>query len=394
LNRFFISTPIGFEQTTCEEVQRIWPSLLGRNAQVHNEPMPSISLCPGGIEFEADLFIVLQLNFFLKTANRILLRLSEFRVRDFPKLYQKLSDLEWGSYFSHAGVNIEVAAQKSRLNNEKRILEIAKQSLTECLKISEQDSCGSIYIRLFDDHCTVSIDTTGEHLHKRGWSILKGEAPLRETIASFILLRMLRSGRAPSSDFLTLIDPMMGSGTLLTEAMSLDFGHFFRPFAFQQWVNVPKFFLSPSFSFNYKGRSNPYFNEFLGFDISEKMVQAAQKNFDELERLKQLQQKKIFQGTTSEFRIENSLVLPPWSGNANWLVVNPPYGERLEKDEKKGLMGIAKEYCQTFSPEKIAIIFPEKEKIHSPPKGYLIVDETKINNGGIRCLLTILERQK
>lgn len=393
MNRFFISTPLGFEQTTLEEVQKFWPILLGRNAQPHSEPMPAMTLCSGGIELEADLFLVLQLNFFLKTANRILLRLSEFRVRDFPKFYQKINTLPWAEYFAHANVKIEVAAQKSRLNNEKRLLEIAMQSLKEGLKKSEDEPCGSIYIRLFDDVCTLSVDTTGEHLHKRGWSVLKGEAPLRETIASFMLLRMLKVGRPSRPGSLTLIDPMMGAGTLLTEAMSLEFGQFSRPFAFQNWVKVPKFFISPSFLFNYKSVPNPHFQNFIGFDISERMVLTAQKNFDALERQKQLQQKKLFKSLTAEFRHANSLELPSQTRIANWLVVNPPYGERLEKGEKMGLSALAKEYCRIFSPEKISIIFPENEKIQSPPKGYSVIDEAKINNGGIRCRLTILEAQ-
>jgi len=105
----------------------------------------------------------------------------------------------------------------------------------------------SIYIRVEDDNCTISLDTTGEHLHKRGWSILKGEAPLRETISAYLLKETIGDASAAELSQVVLCDPMMGSGTILTEARSLWQGQFQRDFAFKHWKKVPKLLLSPSF---------------------------------------------------------------------------------------------------------------------------------------------------
>ena len=382
---------MGFEQTTAQEVLHCWTLLLGRDARPQTEPSPKIEIHPGGIEFEADLFVGLQLNFFLKTANRILVRLAEFRVRDFPKFYQKMKSLPWSDYFEHGRVEFEIAAQKSRLNNEKRLGEISAEILSEHFgKQLGSETCGAVYIRMFDDVCTVSVDSTGEHLHKRGWSTLKGEAPLRETIAAFILLKMLNSGRESKSNTITLIDPMVGSGTFLTEARAIGFGQFSGPVAFQKWKKAPKLFLSSSFSFNYKLPLEAKFQKFLGFDISDKMAAIAQKNFEEVERQVQMHQKKEFVKADVRFVTENSLDLVDWPHEKNWLIVNPPYGERL--DNSLSLQKLTTQYCHIFCPEKMGVIFPETQKIQKAPANYSVLEEIKINNGGIRCLLTILQR--
>ena len=74
MSRFFISTPLDIEQVTLQEMQEVWPYLLGKDAQVHSLPFPEVQIHSGGLEFEADLITGIQLNFFLKTANRVLLR--------------------------------------------------------------------------------------------------------------------------------------------------------------------------------------------------------------------------------------------------------------------------------------------------------------------------------
>ena len=396
--KFFISTPLGFENTALLEMKEIWPYLLGKDAKTHSLPFPEVEVMMGGLEFETELFQALQLNFFLKTANRLLLRMTSFKTKDLPKFYQKFKSLPWKEYLQHGNVEWEVAAQKSRLNNEKRLQESAEKALSEIFAGQEGEKpCASIYIRMDDDLCTISLDATGEHLHKRGWSILKGDAPMRETIAAELLREMIGEATPAEVAAATLCDPMMGSGTFLTEARALWSGQFVRDFAFKEWKKCPKLFLSPSFAFNYEIPARAPFKALLGMDINPEMPMIAEKNFNEVESQLKAYQKDEFKPQHHKFWAQNSLqgtdtLSPPPLGGGSplWMVVNPPYGERLPVAGKGGLKALAAELCRLYKPQKLGILYPEKDKVDPAPNGYKIEKELKINNGGIRCLFTIL----
>ncbi|WP_413584562.1 THUMP domain-containing class I SAM-dependent RNA methyltransferase [Bdellovibrio sp. HCB274] len=392
MNRFFVSTPIGFENTALMEMKEVWPYLLGKDSKTHSLSFPEVTVHMGGLEFETELFQALQLNFFLKTANRVLLRMTSFRTKDLPKFYQKFKSLPWKEYLHHGNVDWQVAAQKSRLNNEKRLQESAEKALSEVFAGNMGATpCASIYIRMEDDLCTISLDATGEHLHKRGWSVLKGEAPMRETIAAELLREMIGEATPAEVSSVNLCDPMMGSGTFLTEARALWAGQFQRDYAFKNWKKCPKLFLSPSFAFNYEFPVRAPFKTLIGMDINPEMPDIATKNFQEVEAQLKAYQRSEFQSQDFKFQVQDALNpkvtdLP----ESLWMVVNPPYGERLPVSGKGGLKTLAAELCRLYKPLKLGILYPEKDKVQPAPNGYKIEKELKINNGGIRCLFTIL----
>lgn len=393
MNRFFVSTPLDFEQTTLQELKEVWPYLLGKDAKPQALALPEVKVMPGGLEFETDLFTAVQLNFFLKTAHRILLRMTSFKTRDLPKFYQNFKRLPWLEYLPNGTVEWEVAAQKSRLNNEKRLQESASKALQEIFGSKcATEPCATIYIRMEDDLCTISLDMTGEHLHKRGWSVLKGQAPLRETIAAFTLKALQGSTPRAALNKVTLLDPMMGSGTFLCEARTLHAGQFARKFAFQQWKNTPKLFLSPSFALNYTLPPQDFFKKYVGCDLDVEMLVATEKNFAEAERQVEIVQKKSFKKATLELHQQDSLVQKCPAEEPLWMILNPPYGERLEGEHHEGPQGLARDLCRLYQPERLGILYPEKERVLRAPGGYKVVQEIKINNGGIRCLFTILTR--
>ncbi|MFS4461239.1 THUMP domain-containing class I SAM-dependent RNA methyltransferase [Bdellovibrio sp. HCB2-146] len=392
MNTFFISTPIGFEEQTLKDMKAVWPYLLAKNAQKHDLPFPEVFIDLGGLEFQADMFTGVQLNFFLKTANRILFRMAAFKARDLPKFYQKMRSLPWIDFLQHGNVAFEVAAQKSRLNNEKRLEESARQALDEIFKGAKGPKpCAKIYIRMDDDNCTISLDTTGEHLHKRGWSVLKGEAPLRETLAAGLIKSMIENEAAEDLAKITLYDPMMGAGTFLTEGRALFAGQFQRPYAFQEWKRAPKLFLSNSFALNYQMPTQIPFAGFKGRDVNPEMLSVVKENFAEVEKQLAGYQKKSFAAADLDVAISDSLKeLEPASG-PSWMVVNPPYGERLEKAGSGiKINDLAERFCKFGKPQKLGILFPEKYPLTVAPMGYKVAKEIKINNGGIRCLWTVL----
>lgn len=396
MNKFFISTPLGFELSTLAEMKECWPYLLGKDAKTHTLPFPEVKVLQGGLEFETELFVAVQFNFFLKTANRILLRLTSFRSKDLPKFYQKFKALPWLEYLPNGNVEWEVAAQKSRLNNEKRLQESAAKALQELFANTPTGAtaCAAIYIRMDDDQCTISLDTTGEHLHKRGWSVLKGEAPLRETIAAHLLQEMIGEASPAELQQVTLLDPMMGAGTFLTEARSLRQGQFQRNYSFQNWKKTPKLFQSPSFIFNYVLPKSAIFKNFIGIDSEEKMLTVARENFQEVEKQIKAQEKDKFQARSLHVFCQDSLKEKPPTKMESplWMILNPPYGERLSGAGLGGLKGLAESYCVLYQPQKIGILYPEKERLSLAPKGYGVSKELKVNNGGLRCLFTLLKQ--
>lgn len=155
---------------------------------------------------------------------------------------------------------------------------------------------------------------------------------MRETLAAIMLKEMIGDHTPAEIQSVTLCDPMMGSGTLLTEARSLWQGQFQRPFAFQQWKNAPKLFLSPHFIFNYDLPASLVFKKFVGFDIEEKMLKVTSANFAEVERQIEIQEKADFKKATLRVYCENSLESTARPSELLhdenlWMILNPPYGK-------------------------------------------------------------------
>lgn len=398
MRKFFLVTPIGFEEASLNEMKRVWPLLLAKDGRPHSEIFPEIKKLKGGLEFEANEFIAYQLNFFLKIPTRLLMRLSEFRVRDFPKLYEKFKQLPWLEHFHFRPTEFVVAAAKSRLNNEKRIEQTLVQVLEQTFpqKPSDDIDAATIYIRMDNDVCAVSLDTTGEHLHKRGWATLKGEAPLRETLASFILQKMMAGFDPSRLARVTLLDPMMGSGTFLLEARSMYSPAVARDFGFQKLKSCPKLFLSPQFPLNYKLPSSNIFKSYVGMDIDQEMVQVAQTNWSELEKQLATVERKNFAPQNIQFHhhdVFESFAQITSLGEELWIATNPPYGERLQGKAADELVDYVEALAQ-FRPSRMAVLYPERSRLKSAevPAGYKMITEIPILNGGLKTILTLLER--
>lgn len=384
--QFFIATPLGFEDSVCEEIKAIWPRLLNKSAQPLTEPLPDLKVFKGGVELECDFFIGLQFNFFLKTANRVLLRVAQFKVKDFPSFYSRFKVLPWKDYFRSSAIQFSVAAQTSRLNNEKRIQESAQAALDEIFgKTDEEALQDGIFIRFENDLCTISLDTTGEHLHKRGWGQFKGEAPLRETLAAKMLQELLKSSSEESKG-ITLIDPMMGSGTYLYEAMAWSAGHFSRVYAFQSWKRAPKLFQADKFYLNYKAFPENPFKELYGMDLSDKMQKSAEKNLQQVADA--LAQQRAPAAPPFKLLVGDALKGAKELPQHAWMIVNPPYGERIEQSSES-LRSLIEGLLTTYHPQKLGLLFPRSGGKVKAPKGYRLQEQISINNGGIPCLFNI-----
>jgi putative N6-adenine-specific DNA methylase len=195
----------------------------------------------GGIAFEGRLHEIYAANLHCRTAHRFLMRIGGFRAETFETLVQKTAEIPWELYLrSGCPTAIKVSAYRSRLYHSDAVAERIRQGIHARMAaeapppVQQPDSTPeqAIHARLTHDRCQLSIDSSGANLHKRGFKVQGGGAPLRETLAAAVLMRAGFTGRE------VLCDPMCGSGTFAIEAALMAKKippGWRRSFAFQDW---------------------------------------------------------------------------------------------------------------------------------------------------------------
>lgn len=374
LAEFFVVCPLGFENDLARELREIEGFLLGPGNLPTTEGYQELETQKGGVLVKADPVIGLQLHFFLKLASRVLLRLKRFRALEFSLLERELKKIDPAVWIGPQTFSLKVSSQKSKLGQEKRILETAKKAFKQLKDNGEH----AFYLRAENDEFELSLDLTGEHLHRRGTGRdLGGLAPLRETLAAALLRFLI--GETPLSRLqnVTLIDPMAGSGTLLSEASHLYQPNFDRPYAFQSQKWIPKILLSPSYRQNHRGLGAPTWAGLIACDQKPEARARLQS---------------LAAGMTEPLQALAPGELEP-SSQPRWVVSNPPYGERLQKIPAEELVRILLEP----SPERVAVILPEALALElerhwpreSAPNGGPLwsFSKQRVLNGGIPCLL-------
>ena len=198
-----VGTP-GFENVLLTEVQTL----------------PGVSdakIVRGGVEFRGPFTTVYHANLQLATAHRVLWRVAEFLAQSYPMLYNKAVKVPWERFLGfEKQVRFSVSSRSSRLHYPPKIAEMVFSAVqTAVLPLGlhpdlSDEATLSVHVRLFQDRCTLSLDTSGEHLHRRGYRTHIGDAPIRETLAAILETVNFRQ-------FELIVDPMCGSGTFLLE---------------------------------------------------------------------------------------------------------------------------------------------------------------------------------
>ena len=176
----------------------------------------------GRVTYKTDEYGIAKSNMYLRCAERVHLKVAEFEARSFDELFEETKRINWAKYIPFgAQFPISKASSiKSKLYSTPDIQSIVKKAVVESLKksyletglLKEDKEKYPIYVFIHKDKVTLTIDTSGTALHKRGYRERANKAPIRETLAAAIMeLVPWRPGR-------TLVDPMCGSGTLLIEA--------------------------------------------------------------------------------------------------------------------------------------------------------------------------------
>jgi putative N6-adenine-specific DNA methylase len=240
LHQFFAVTGPGIAPYTAQELQRLGllpadnrPAQPGGQAVAATGDMEHTTRgeLVGGVEFAGDRAALYKANLHLRTANRVLLRLGSFAAVGFAELRKRAGRLPWEQYLTRGQpVALRVTCHKSRLYHSDAVAERIAYAIADRLgqapilrKFDEEADEAPpqlIVVRLLHDHCTISLDSSGELLHRRGYRLATAKAPLRETLAAAILLA---SGWNPQADPQPppLLDPFCGSGTIAVEAAQM-----------------------------------------------------------------------------------------------------------------------------------------------------------------------------
>jgi putative N6-adenine-specific DNA methylase len=364
--QLFLIIPPGLEDLALKEVEL-------------KCPVPTVQLHKGGLELEADLNWIMKAHCELKIPTRILMRLTTFKIRDFPKLYQKFSTFKWNDYLSHPEPEWEISCSKSRLNHTGRIEETVKKALAESMRKQplgkdwekKNYSPQTFYIRLVDDNLTLSLDLSGDPLYKRGFQTIKGEAPIRENFAAAFAFEILHDLKTP----VTLVDPMCGSGTLLTEALTFYTPLHLRKFSFEE----APFFKGKLVKLEKNDHQLPV-EKAIGIDLNKELLEKVSKGLDAILPITFKNQNSLSEKITNDLSV---------------ILCNPPYGERIEIKGKRGsfLKEAWEKFMQVDSPMRFGWVLPsDMDDLFTKAAGYRVKTKRHLKNGGMAVTFWIWER--
>lgn len=295
----------------------------------------------GRVSFYGDAKAICRANIFLRTAERVLLKVGQFKAVTFDELFEKTKALPWENYIPKDGKFwvTKAASVKSKLFSPSDIQSIMKKAMVRRLQekykvewFKEEGGSYPVRVFLMKDMVTVGIDTTGTSLHKRGYREVAGQAPITETLAAALILL------TPWNKDRILVDPFCGSGTFPIEAAMIAANiapGMNRSFTAEEWTDsVPK-----KLWYDAVNEANDRIDDTVevdiqGYDADPDVVKIARRNAQEagVDHMIHFQERDV-----------KDLRHPKKYG---FIITNPPYGERLE--DKKDLPALYKAFGDSF----------------------------------------------
>lgn len=295
----------------------------------------------GRVTFQGDAEAVCRANIFLRTAERVLLKVGSFQAVSFEELFEKTKALPWEAYIPKDGKFwvTKASSVKSRLFSPSDIQSVMKKAMVRRLQehyhmewFPEDGPEYPVRVFLMKDQVTVGIDTSGASLHKRGYREVSGKAPITETLAAaLIMLTPWRGDRI-------LVDPFCGSGTFPIEAAMMAANiapGMNRSFTAEKWTNlIPKKLWYDTVDEASDLIREPEETDIQGYDADEDVIRIARRNAAEagVENMIHFQRRDV-----------RDLSHPKKYG---FIITNPPYGERLE--DKKDLPELYRAFGESF----------------------------------------------
>ncbi|TYR79983.1 class I SAM-dependent RNA methyltransferase [Priestia megaterium] len=307
--KIIATSAMGIEALVAKEVRA-----LGYECEVEN----------GKVIFEGDELAIARCNLWLRTADRIKVQVGQFKARTFDELFEKTKALNWGDYLPvNAQFPVSGKSVKSKLFSVSDCQSIVKKAIVDKMKrhykittgwLEETGSTFKIEVALLKDIATITIDASGAGLHKRGYRVGQGDAPLKETLAAALVMLTPWNPNRP------LVDVFCGSGTIAIEAALIGQNiapGFNRDFISEEWP-----WMTADIWDKAREEAEDVANydqelDIAGHDIDHRMVKIAEQNafeagLGELIQFKQMQ--------VRDFTISKQYGV---------IIGNPPYGERL-----------------------------------------------------------------
>lgn len=296
----------------------------------------------GKVIFTGDEGAICRANIFLRTTERILLKIAKFKAESFEELFEKTKQIPWENFIPKDGKFwvAKASSVKSKLFSSSDIQSIMKKAMVERLKqqyhmewFEETGNEYPIRVSFLKDVCTIGIDTSGESLHKRGYRKLSSKAPITETLAAALILL------TPWKKDRILVDPFCGSGTFPIEAAMIGANiapGINRSFQAETWTELipKKLWYAAVEEANDLMLKNIEMN-IQGYDIDGEVVKFARQNAElaGVEEYIHFQQRPVSELSSNK--------------KYGFIITNPPYGERIS--EKEAMPALYREIGKAFS---------------------------------------------
>ena len=336
-----------------------------------------IEILNRAVSFKGNNALMYKANLWLRTALKILKPIQTFKTRNEVDLYKGIAQIDWSDYMNvDDTLSINTVVASPYFNHSQFVALKAKDAIVDQFRskfnkrptIDTENPTILLNIHLTDDECVVSIDSSGESLHKRGYRLNSTIAPINEVLAAGMILI---SGWDCNSDF---IDPMCGSGTLPIEAALIAYnippGIFRKEFGFEKWKDFdPDLFED---IYNDDQNSREFKHKIIGSDISAGAIRIATENV-----------KNAFLVNKIQLQVQAFEAMVP-SGQSGIVIMNPPYGERIKKTNiQEFYQSIGNGLKRNFSGYEVWIISGNKEALD-----YIGLHPSKkitLFNGAIEC---------
>ncbi|MCQ2554250.1 MAG: class I SAM-dependent RNA methyltransferase [Clostridia bacterium] len=320
------ATTFGLEAVTKREIQDLGYEILATE--------------DGKVIFEGDERAVVKANLWLRTADRIQIRLAEFMATESEELFQMIKGIPWEEWIPLDGKFIvDCATHKSKLNSVPKTQAVSEKAVVERLKetypVERFEKTGALFkikVTVLKDRVTVTLDTTGASLHKRGYRKLNNDAPIKETLASaMILLSFWKNDRI-------LVDPCCGSGTIPIEAAMIGKNiapGINREFSAEAWPAIEEnLWVEERKAAREAVRKNEVLRIY-GSDIDSESIKIAKVNAKEA-------------GVENDIRFAVcDIAKVTTSKEYGVMVTNPPYGVRI--GDERGIKGVYSAYEKFFT---------------------------------------------
>ncbi len=325
-----------FEKMNQQQFEMVAKTFAGLEEVLAEElrNLGAVNVEPGRrmVSFEGDLEMLYRANLCCRTALRILKPIYKFIATDTDSLYEMVKEFDWETVLSlDKTFSIDSVVNSDEFTHSRFVTYRVKDAIADWFTdkygagkrpgVRVQDADVIINVHIAGDRVTLSLDSSGESLHKRGYRVAQTEAPINEVLAAGIILLSGWRGDCP------LVDPMCGSGTFLIEAAliaaNINPGVYRRSFAFESWPDFDAELFERLY--NDDSAERVFEHKIYGGDISPKAIAVARENIKSA-------------GVADMIELEVK-PLSHWdeAPTGGVLITNPPYGERISTDDMEGL---------------------------------------------------------